>query len=243
MSYIKKIIQKIAHQLGYHVLSKGHIAGDMILFLEGLQKRGFNPMNILDLGAHKAEWAKLAAEYFPKAKYFLLEPQIEMKPFIDAFLQTHQGKWIQAGVGAKDEVMQFRIWEDFAGSSFLNADVEDASKQYRKLQVYSIDSLIGKGEMEIPDFCKIDIQGFEMEALKGSNTILGKTEVFVIELSTFEFMKGQPLVHEIIEVMAQKGYVIYDIAGFMNRPFDGAMGQIDICFVLKNSTLRQSNQW
>jgi hypothetical protein len=37
--------------------------------------------------------------------------------------------------------------------------------------------------------------------------------------------------------------MIYDFAGFSNRPSDKALGQIDICFVKESGLLRQSNIW
>ena len=43
--------------------------------------------------------------------------------------------------------------------------------------------------------------------------------------------------------MTQRGYVIYDFAGFTNRPLDMALGQLDICFVKEDSVLRKSHGW
>jgi FkbM family methyltransferase len=242
MKFLKQAIQKIAHTLGYHVLSKGHIAGDMDMCLKGLQKRGFNPAVIADLGAHKGYWSASTAKIYPKAQYYLFEPQAEMVPYINEFLQHHTARHIQAGIGASNSTLRLQIFDDYAGSSFLNNHQAD-SHNVRSVPVYSIDNLVTEGNIQVPDLCKIDIQGFELEALKGAQTILGKTEVFIIEVSTFEFSPGQPLAHQIIEYLAKYNYVLYDIAGFMNRPHDGAMGQIDLCFVLANSPLRKSNAW
>ncbi len=241
--FIKKIIQIFAHNFGYHILSKGQIAGDMNLYLAGVKKRGFNPKVILDLGAHKAVWSYEAAKYFNSATFYLLEPQEELVSYLNHFFENHKGKYILAGVGSKNDTLKLSIWDDLAGSSFLNSHEINSGKPTRSLPVYSIDHLIESGQIEVPNLCKIDIQGFELEALKGAKSILGKTEMFIIESSTFEFTPDQPILHEIIHFMAQNGYVIYDIAGFLNRPFDNALGQIDLCFVLKNSALRAKKNW
>jgi hypothetical protein len=97
--------------------------------------------------------------------------------------------------------------------------------------------------MPIPNICKIDVQGFEIEVLKGAKKILGKTDIFILEASLFRFSPNQPLLHEIIDFMVKQGYVIYDFAGFANRPLDKALGQLDICFVLENSPLRFNQGW
>ena len=43
--------------------------------------------------------------------------------------------------------------------------------------------------------------------------------------------------------MAERDYVIYDFPGFLRRPFDGALAQMDVCFVKRNGILRHSNEW
>nr|MBP8156229.1 hypothetical protein [Leadbetterella sp.] len=85
---IKDLVQRIAHKFGYHVLSKNSISGDMILFLKGIKNRGASVENILDIGAHKADWSLMTSDIFPEAAYYMIEPQDEMKPYIETFLKN-----------------------------------------------------------------------------------------------------------------------------------------------------------
>lgn len=240
---IKSIVQSIAHRFGYHVLSKNSISGDMVLFLNGIKKRGAVVKNILDIGAHKADWSLMTSEIFPKAAYYMIEPQDEMKPYIEAFLENHKGAWFQGGAGAENGELTLSVWDDFAGSSFLLPEGEENGKKQRKVPIYSVDYLIESGKMPVPNLCKIDVQGFEIEVLKGATTLFGKTDIFILEASLFRYTSNQPLLHEIIDLMVRKGYVVYDFAGFSNRPLDMALGQLDICFVLENSPLRNNQGW
>jgi len=52
-----------------------------------------------------------------------------------------------------------------------------------------------------------------------------------------------PVFSDVINFMLARDYVVYDFAGFLRRPLDGALGQCDICFVKKNGFLRKSNDW
>ena len=243
MKKVKDLIQSVAHRLGYHVQSKNGISGDMRLFLKSLKKRGLPIHHILDVGAHKGDWSVLAATILPEATYYLVEPQEELRPEIEKFLARQKGKVFFGGAGAEDGELTFTIWEDFAGSSFLPDEQHAAGKAQKTVPVFSIDGLIARGEMPVPDICKIDVQGFEIEVLKGAGSIFGKTEVFILEASLFNFFPNQPLLHEIIAYMTQRGYVIYDFAGFTNRPLDMALGQLDICFVKEDSILRKNHGW
>jgi hypothetical protein len=56
-----------------------------------------------------------------------------------------------------------------------------------------------------PDLVKLDIQGFELKALMGATSTFSRTEMFIMEVSLFEFFNGQPLAREVIAFMAERG--------------------------------------
>lgn len=240
---IKNIVQNFAHKMGYHVLSKNGISGDMTLFLKGIKARNLVVKNILDIGANRAEWSELASSIFNDASFYLIEPQKELSSDLDNFFKNHKGAWFLGGAGAKDGELTLSMWDDLAGSSFLLPENENSDKKQRKVPIFAIDTLIKENKIPIPDICKIDVQGFELEVLKGAEVLFGKTEVFILEASLFKFSPNQPLLHEIIEFMTDRNYFIYDFAGFANRPLDKALGQVDICFVKEGSQLRENHGW
>ena len=55
---------------------------------------------------------------------------------------------------------------------------------------------------------KIDVQGYELEVLKGSENILKKVEYILIEVSENEMYKDQPLSNEIINFLQNRNYQI-----------------------------------
>lgn len=118
----------------------------------------------------------------------------------------------------------------------------DNNKQ-RKIQILTIDSLIESGEIRIPEIAKFDIQEYELEALSRASILFGITELFILETSSFGFSSGNLVLSEVVSFMSDRGYEIYDFAGFFRRPYDGALAQIDVCFAKKNGFLRSSNNW
>ncbi len=182
----------------------------------------------------------MASTIFSQSNFFLIEPQEEHAKDLDGFFKDHSGKWYLGGAGAENGELKLSVWDDLAGSSFLSGD---GGKNQRTVPVFSLDYLVADRGMPIPDLCKIDVQGFEIEVLKGAKSLFGQTEVFILESSLFEFNKNQPLLIDIINYMSQRSYAIYDFAGFLNRPFDMALGQLDICFVKEKSFLRKDKSW
>ena len=188
----------------------------------------------------------MALRVFPDAHVILIEPQVEMVAPLEALCcENVNVSLVKAGAGSQPGQLLQTIWEDLAGSSFLPP--EDAALQKKGRQrltpVVTIDSVLAGHAGFHPDLVKLDIQGFELQALMGATSIFGRAEMVLLEVSLFEFMAGQPTARDVIVFMGDRGYEIYDFPGFLRRPFDGALGQMDIAFVKKNGFFRSSNEW
>jgi FkbM family methyltransferase len=212
-------------------------------FLAQLQKRGLQAQSVLDVGANYGGWSHVAKSVFANAYFYLIEPQVEMKPFLDRFCAgTANAKWFLAGAGAEDGELMLTTWDDFAGSSFLPGQNPPTDNQ-RQVPIVAIDSLIARGDMTPPDLVKIDVQGFELEVLRGCQSCFGYTEMFVIEVSFFKTHPDRPVFLDVANFMDEKGYVVYDFADLKHWPFDGALGQADVCFVKQDGIFTQHKRW
>jgi len=94
-----------------------------------------------------------------------------------------------------------------------------------------------------PDFLKLDVQGYELEVLKGAESILASVEVVFTEVNHIEIYRGAPLAAELIAWLAARGFALHDICNFMPRPSDGALWQTDMIFLRHDSPLRASKEW
>jgi FkbM family methyltransferase len=222
--------------------------GRMDSLLEDLKSRGFDCKSILDIGANNTNWSIMARNIFPNAHFYLVEPQTEMEYHLKKFAEeTATAFYFLKAVGARNEILTFTVSEDLAGSSFLPKEEKSllANGKQRKIEIITIDDLINSNEIIMPELIKLDIQGFELEALKGAQTTFGNTEVYIVEVSLFPSLErdDMPVISDVINFMLERDYTIYDFPGFLRRPLDGALGQCDICFVKKDSFLRSSYSW
>ncbi|MGG6269238.1 FkbM family methyltransferase [Leptolyngbya sp. AN03gr2] len=245
---LKHLSKTLTQQLGYDITSRrSHLrpAGDMVFMLETLKERGLKVQWILDVGANKGEWSRMAKSVFSQANCFLIEPQLELQSKLDQFCQQFPGsQWKLAGAGSTAGELCLTVWDDLAGSLFLPDQATTAeANQQRIVPVITIDTLISENTLPVPEIVKLDVQGFELEVLKGASQLFDKTEVFILEVALFEFLPGQPLFAEVVQFMHDRGYVVYDFPGFIRRPYDGALGQCDVCFVRRDGFLRTVSCW
>jgi len=258
---MKKIFKKLLRISGYEIKriddkrnnnieigSDKRSVGNMMFLLQDIKKRGLKCKTILDVGANNTRYSRMVKEVFPDAAFCLIEPQLEMKEHLENFCKEFKNSvYFLAGAGAKKEKMILTVWDDLAGSTLILKPEEKLIKngKQREVEIITIDDLIETSKIDLPELIKLDIQGFELEALKGAKKTFGYTEVYIIEVSLFpnDDAPCTPVISDVINFMLGSGYVVYDFPGFLRRPLDGALGQCDICFVKKNGFLKKSNGW
>ena len=80
---------------------------------------------------------------------------------------------------------------------------------------------------------KIDCQGAEIPILKGSTSILEKTDFIILEMPLFgQYNEGVPTFLEHISFMNSIGFVTYDIID--HHYFNNFNMQVDVLFINKN---------
>lgn len=207
-----------------------------------MKKLGFNPSSICDIGASNGKWTLKCLKVFPEAKYFLVEPQSEHKTSLKKLSSeyTNISYW-QGCLGSKSERTILNV--DGDGSSILRGHFGNPYGIQREVNIETLDSLVERSYCPVPKLIKIDVQGYELEALKGAVKTLCEVEAIIVEISFFPFQEDMPVFHEVVSQLAEYGFVVYDVLSLSLRPFDNAAAQSDLIFVKRNHFLLSSNKW
>ena len=133
----------------------------------------------------------------------------------------------QTLLGAHEGTIEF--YESKHNSSIL----KDASgREWGKkviAPVTTLDALITKLALPDPDLIKLDLQGAELDAMRGATRCLAHAEAVMLELSFIELQKGMPLIGDVVPFMAERGFRLYDVTGLWHRPLDGASRRATSC--------------
>ena len=174
---------------------------------------GFQPSVIYDVGACVNHWNTIAKEVWPQAQYFLFEAMEESE---DIFMEgTHQYEiGVFSDVDDK-EVTFFKnvtypggnsyYMENPEHSSMANVLFNNPSNQFKR-KTKTLDSVLKRRNFPYPDLLKIDVQGCEIDILKGSTDILKYVKHLIVELQHVEYNIGANLSHESIPLIESMGF-------------------------------------
>ena len=196
--------------------------------LQKLKSFGFEPKNILDIGANKGKWTlEIKKKVFPKAEYTLIEA-IDYEE-LDKLSDKHGN--INYKNILLDEIEHFVTWYEKrnTGDSLFkeNTGYFDDCKEIKR-SATTLDLVFNKNE--VFELIKIDCQGAEIPILKGGNRLIQKSSVIILEVPFMgEYNIGAPNFYEHINYMENIGYRVFDIVEL--HRVDNILIQIDIIFI------------
>ena len=210
--------------------------------LMNLKACSFDPSFTVDIGAYVGEWTEQFLEVFPGKKVLMLEAQESKKTLLENVCAKYNDVNCLIGLlsATNGKPVSFHENETASHVGLVNEDLCEGAKIYL---TQTLDSIIEKNNYPLPDFLKLDVQGHEIEVLKGGEKAISNCEVCLLEVSFLELTPGDPLVLDIFNFMDQKGFQAYDISQLMRRPLDKALYQADVFFVKKTSRLLKSKSW
>jgi FkbM family methyltransferase len=212
--------------------------------LRHLLEKEFSPQVVLDIGAADGLWSIGVSRLFKDAEFFMIDPLIESKTkFQLRFKNNQRYSYILMAVGEDCGEQLMNVTPDLDGSSLLRYYGGEDSAQQRHVPVTTVDRLLLEGKIKPPHLVKIDVQGFEVKVLRGGQKMFESAEVFIIETNLFKFMPECPRVHDVIAFMAQRNFFLFDLAGYLRRPFENDLAQLDLVFVSAESHMVSSNKW
>jgi len=89
---------------------------------------------------------------------------------------------------------------------------------------------------------KLDLQGYELEAMRGGALILERCDVVLTEVSFFA-QAYEPRISDLIAFMGEAGFELYDVASIYGRPRDNRPRQGDFIFVRRDCALASDSSW
>lgn len=238
----RRRLARLSHTPGAR-LALGHL--DTLELITIAQNAGIRV--IYDLGANVGTWSLLAKSLIPNARIHSFEP-----------LPKHQAEFLHNLADSEHVTLHpIALGADNARKTLHVTDFSDASSMLQPaeaswsdfgvhevsrlpLRVFRLDDYRAANQLPYPDLLKLDIQGYELEALRGAPECLASARAIIAEVSFVEYYKGQCLFHELVGYLAQ--FSLFPCAFGFNTPTGRTLRQTDVLFMAAtNRRIREMN--
>lgn len=194
-------------------------------------------MSIVDVGANRGQFVLFARMINRDATIIAFEPLEAPRSVCERlFAQDHQVIVKDVAIGASEHgASMFVAAKDDSSSLLAVGGIQQevfgtTAQQTSPVRVRRLEDCIAAGDLAEPALLKIDVQGGELEVLKGAERLLASFAAIYVECSYVPLYEGQALALDVIGFLAERGFAI---AGVFNQHEHRRFGpvQADFLFV------------
>lgn len=169
---------------------------------------------VLDVGANSGQFATMINTILPEAYIYSFEPLEQC--FKSLQQNTEEIENIQCfrfALGHENSHVMMHANEFSGSSSILEmADLHKTAFPYTKnsteepVEVRTLDSLLPQLRLRKNVLAKLDVQGYELNVLRGAEEALSQIDILVVETSFYRLYENQPLFDDIYAYLSKKNF-------------------------------------
>lgn len=208
-------------------IPKPHI--NFLHFLKNEKK--FIPKVVYDIGAASGEWTKVCTTptLWPYARYYLVDAYEPFQPVLARLGHNYAMALLS---DANDKLLRF----------YENSSTPSGNSYYRETffpntfpkniftekKSVTLDTLSKQLLWPKPDLIKIDVQGAELDVIRGAIETFTDAKYLIVELQNVQYNEGAPLAHISIPQIEALGWKL------IAEKFDDHGPDADYCFIKNN---------
>jgi FkbM family methyltransferase len=239
MQSLKRFARSAMNHLNIHTIRHhDRLANSDVQAYEHVEARRAKIMDInkidvvLDVGANTGQYAITIRKNGYRGKIISFEPLPEAFNILEAN-RKNDDKWEAKNValGPRDGKCDIHVAGNSMSSSFLemssyheavypdSAYTGDQNVTMARLD--SLSSTLFKPGQGV--YLKMDVQGYEMDVLKGGTQALSEVAVVEAEMCLTQLYEGQPLPFNLMAYLSELGYDLYSLD---NGGVDASTGRV-----------------
>ena len=170
---------------------------------------------IIDGGANIGQFARAALETFPEATIISFEPVPDVFDVLSSNLNNEDSVVLRKyALGSSNGSIKFFRNDYHQASSALEL-LPEATRTHEmismnhseiEVEVTTLDSIDSKADFEEPILIKLDLQGYELQALKGATRLLERTTFVLVEMALNKSYVGEAGAEDIGRYLNENGF-------------------------------------
>ena len=200
--------------------------------------RHMNCQTVVDIGANRGQFALVAQKHFPTARIFSFEPlQGPAQKFRTLFSDEPRTTLHECAIAPCSGHAEIHVSGHDDSSSLLpitelqntlHPGTSEVATQ--RVAVRTLDSVLKPEDIVEPALLKMDVQGFELDCLRGCERLLPKFRYLLVECSFQELYSGQAMAGQVIGFLHQQGF---DLTGIFHLGYDQVGRSVDGDFLFE----------
>lgn len=237
---LRRLLRRLLTVYGYDLKIESQPLRKPRHFFQFVRSLGFEAGTVIDVGVgFGTPWLY---ESFPGSYFLLVEPNDAFVDDLERICAQYSGEYHLFAAGDRAYTESLGVdTRTPTSSSLLTAvrGVADSERAVRtaakEVPVRPLDSIY-RESLTKPFLIKLDVEGFEVIALKGAKKFLANAEMVVQEVSVRDRFFGGSRFSDVVSFMSSEGFQLFDVIDLVQRE-DGPLVYLDAVFVREGSSL------
>jgi FkbM family methyltransferase len=207
-----------------------------------LQSRGFRPATFIDVGAAEGAFflGRRELGVFPGARHFFVDAMRENEAVYRRLGERFGTGYEIAAVSGAEGLATMQIDPGFYDTQPAGPGFEPKYDERREVPMTTLDSLVARHGLAAPFALKLDVQGAELDALRGATRALEQSICVTAEIRLF----GQrDTLVDLLAFMKAAGWSLFDITDLGHSPASHSLVECYTTFIPARLDFRGGEPW
>ena len=214
-SKLPSILEMVAQSMQGKGSGTGTTEVEARMALDFISQRGITKPIVLDIGANIGSYSEAIRKFAPQSTVFAFEPSsVARKSLEDRFIADSSVTVFPFALGNKNS--KETLWTDTPGSGLASLTQRRLEpfgidfSESESVEVITLDSWVSSAKV-VPSLIKIDVEGHELDVLKGGFNTLALAQVVQFEFGGCN-IDTRTFFQDFWYLFSQAGFTIYRIS-------------------------------
>jgi FkbM family methyltransferase len=207
-----------------------------------LQHHGFTPNTVIDIGAAEGRFFldRQRMNLYAQAWHFFVDAMHENEEGYRKLAAKFPASYEITALSCLEGEVVLRVDPDFYNTHVDHLQVATTYENSRRVPVATLDAVVQRRALKPPFVIKLDVQGGELDVLRGALRTLDDAIVVTSEIQIFA---ERDTLADLLAFMQGNGWVLYDITDLAYYHTDWTLYQCYATFIPRSMDFRKSGLW
>jgi FkbM family methyltransferase len=188
-----------------------------LAFFTAVRDVGFRAKTVFDVGSSHGGWSYAISSIFPNAEFHLFEPLADLKPDYrerNSQILAEKSSFAlhKVAIGAQNgSITMISDPQGFGASTMARKPFAQFQERHR-VPILRLDAFVERAQLSAPEIVKMDLQGGELNALRGAKQLLEQIRIIQLEAWMYRaYSEKHPLFWELGRFLAKKQFCLVEI--------------------------------